>query len=312
MPGAHVREKTDGAANGARPIRTSLLALGVIVVVAATCLSVMRHSSEVQGAPSSSAATTAPPGQVVSNKTDRSQIDQLQASFGEVIKDLHAEVGFAARAVGSSEPPLFLGGFTAGPGWSTMKVPLAIAALREVHPPATTSAMEAAITHSDNDAAKSLWEGLGDPATAAAKVQSVLRSAGDDHTVVESRKIRLDYSEIGQTIWTLSDQTQFISSAACNSEDSPILELMGNVEADQQWGLGGLPESRFKGGWGPSPSGNYLVRQMGLLRTPRGLTAVALAAAPASGSFGDGTQILTTLADWLSQHLGEMPAGTCH
>lgn len=193
-----------------------------------------------------------------------------------------------------------------------MKVPLAIAALREVHPPATTSAMEAAITHSDNDAAKSLWEGLGDPATAAAKVQSVLRSAGDDHTVVESRKIRLDYSEIGQTIWTLSDQTQFISSAACNSEDSPILELMGNVEADQQWGLGGLPESRFKGGWGPSPSGNYLVRQMGLLRTPRGLTAVALAAAPASGSFGDGTQILTTLADWLSQHLGEMPAGTCH
>jgi hypothetical protein len=70
-----------------------------------------------------------------------------------------------------------------------------------------------------------------------------------------------------------------------------IRALMGNVEGDQRWGLGLLPDSRFKGGWGPSLSGDYLVRQMGLVQTSRGMTAVALAAAPASGLFDDGTKI---------------------
>jgi hypothetical protein len=86
---------------------------------------------------------------------------------------------------------------------------------------------------------------------------------------------------------------------------------MAQVEEGQSWGLGIIPDARFKGGWGPSPTGNYLVRQLGVLKTPRGLTAVAVATQPASGSFKDGTQELTEVSKWLTSHIAELPTGQC-
>jgi hypothetical protein len=86
---------------------------------------------------------------------------------------------------------------------------------------------------------------------------------------------------------------------------------MEQVEPDQRWGIGTVAGTQFKGGWGPSPSGSYLVRQMGVLSGPTGKVAVAMAAQPASGSFADGTQDLTQMADWLTAHLTSLPAGHC-
>ena len=86
---------------------------------------------------------------------------------------------------------------------------------------------------------------------------------------------------------------------------------MGEVEPSQTWGIGGIPGSEFKGGWGPSPSGKYLVRQIGVLTTPNGNIAVATAAEPESGSFDDGTQDLGEVAKWLTDHLTALPAGQC-
>ena len=70
-------------------------------------------------------------------------------------------------------------------------------------------------------------------------------------------------------------------------------------------------DAQFKGGWGPSPTGSYLVRQMGVLAAPNGRIAVALAAQPASGKFDDGTAALTEMATWLIAHLRALPAGQC-
>ena len=70
------------------------------------------------------------------------------------------------------------GEWSTGTAWSTIKVPLAIAGLRETDPPEVTEAMRAAITQSDNDAAESIWASLGDPATAATKSRAVLAEAG--------------------------------------------------------------------------------------------------------------------------------------
>ena len=64
-------------------------------------------------------------------------------------------------------------------------------------------------------------------------------------------------------------------------------------------------------GWGPSPSGKYLVRQFGVLTGPAGKVAVAIAAEPASGSFDDGTNDLGQVAKWLTDHLSALPAGQC-
>ena len=70
--------------------------------------------------------------------------------------------------------------------------------------------MVAAITESDNAAAESIWEGLGDPATAAAEVGKVLHDTGDP-TMVESRKLRPEYTAFGQTDWSLTNQAMFLA-----------------------------------------------------------------------------------------------------
>jgi hypothetical protein len=237
--------------------------------------------------------------------------DNLLASeFAELQSGLDARIGLAVAAVDDGGAALMWGQWTSGPAWSTIKVPLAIAALREEVSPRATDAMVAAVTQSDNAAAESIWEGLGDPATAAHKVQAVL-AENSDPTTVEDTKVRPEFSAFGQTNWSLLDQARFMAAAACDGRNTAVLALMGDVEQDQRWGLGIIPAARFKGGWGPSISGHYLVRQIGLVTTATGTSAIALAAEPASGSFDDGIQDLTTMARWLMGHIAVLPAGRC-
>jgi hypothetical protein len=171
--------------------------------------------------------------------------------------------------------------------------------------------MRAAIVNSDNDAAERLWESLGDPATAAGKVGDVLRGYGDP-TVVESRRTYPPFSAFGQTDWSLRHAATFVAGAVCDPQNGPIFALMRQIAPDQQWGLGSLPEdTQYKGGWGPSRSGSYLVRQIGVLRTEAGFVAVAMAAEPRSGSFSDGTNDLNKIAAWLNKHTDALPFSQC-
>ena len=131
------------------------------------------------------------------------------------------------------------GDWQEGPAWSTSKVPLVIAAYRQGNPPQVTGMMKAAITESDNAAAESLWEQLGDPAAAAQRVQQILQETGDP-TAIESRKLRPEFTAFGQTIWSLANQVRFTATAVCNSANDPIFKLMGQVEPNQTWGIGGI------------------------------------------------------------------------
>lgn len=234
----------------------------------------------------------------------------LAFEFAQLEKKLHATIGVAFSAVGSRHDPMTLGDWQSGPAWSTMKVPLVITAYRAEDPPRVTDTMKAAITESDNAAAESIWEGLGDPVIAAHKVEAILREAGDN-TTVQSQKVRPEYTAFGQTIWSLTNEARFTAFAVCDNRNAPIFTLMGQVEPDQSWGIGGVPGTQFKGGWGPARDGQYLVRQIGIIKTPTGRIAVAIAAQPASGSFADGTHDLTEVAHWLTDHIGELPAGEC-
>jgi hypothetical protein len=141
-------------------------------------------------------------------------------------------------------------------------------------------------------------------------VEAVLKDAGAPATVPAERP-RPEFSAFGQTDWSLTDQVKFLSWAWCDSANAPIFNLMGQVEGDQKWGLGGMENAQIKGGWGPTVDGKYLVRQIGIIDTPAGKTAVAMAAEPASGSFADGTRALSQLATWLGDHLAELPGGQC-
>jgi hypothetical protein len=234
----------------------------------------------------------------------------LVRDFAQLQTSVKGPIGIALAPVGGPGTPLSLGDWHSGAAWSTMKVPLVIAALREEDPPHVTAEMTAAITQSDNAAAEAIWAGLGDPATAAAKVQAVLAEAGDS-TAVQSRRVRTQYSAFGQTDWSLSEQVRFLSVAACDSRNAPVLTLMGHVAKDQRWGLGNIAGTRFKGGWGPSVSGAYLERQIGLIATPTGVSAVAVAAETTSGSYTDAVRDLNVIARWLLDHLAMLPSGHC-
>ncbi len=257
-------------------------------------------------------APTIPPSSAVppTSATPLPTDSPLAADFTRLESTLHAKIGVVLSAVGDGQTFTTLGDWQEGPAWSTIKVPLVIAAYRQQKPPQITDAMRASITESDNAAAESIWETLGDPTTAAQQVQQILQETGDP-TTVESRKLRPEFTAFGQTIWSLANQVRFTASAVCNTENDPIFTLMGQVEPDQSWGIGGISGAQFKGGWGPSPSGKYLVRQIGVLTAPAGKVAVAIAVEPASGQFADGTQELGEVAKWLTGHLGALPAGQC-
>ncbi|MGQ4596716.1 hypothetical protein [Nocardia sp. R6R-6] len=233
----------------------------------------------------------------------------LAAGYAELAAGARGQLGMAIMPVGGNQPVTF-GDWTSGPAWSTMKVPLTIAALRR-NPGNSNYAAAAAITASDNAAADALWQSLGSAQDAAQAVQAVLREGGDTKTVVPATRARAELSSFGQAEWSLVDQVQFASRLPCLAQSGRVTTLMEQVVSSQRWGLGEFSGAEFKGGWGPDPSGAYLVRQFGLITVPSGQIAIAMAVRPASGTFSDGMNVLDRLATVVSQHLDELPGGRC-
>ncbi|WP_231971021.1 hypothetical protein [Mycobacterium sp. E3198] len=284
-----------------------------IVVVTLSGLVAPRHPNPPPPVATPAPATAAqPPPPATGTPPSGPDVGLLTADFARLQSAIDGRIGLMIAPAGIAASPVTLGEWTIGPAWSTIKVPLVIAALREDHSAEITDAMRAAIVNSDNAAAESIWEGLGDPATAAHTVERVLVEA-DDHTTVESRRIRPQFTAFGQTLWSLTAQVRFAAFAACDERDAPVRALMGQIEPDQRWGLGDIPNAEFKGGWGPSEEGRYLVRQFGFLTHASGaVSVVAMAVEPASGSFSDGTADITKIGDWLNKRIAMLPAGQCH
>jgi hypothetical protein len=202
-----------------------------------------------------------------------------------------------------------LGAWETGPAWSTMKVPLSLAALARSDSETTRQQVHRALTGSDNQAAEQLWSLLGGGRPAADAVDAVLADHGDDQTRTQPQRTRPPYTPFGQTLWSLTDQTTFASALACSPRDQPVSQEMAQIDPSQQWGLGRLPSAVFKGGWGPDTTGHYLVRQFGVVSLNGYRVAVALAAEPASGSFDDATRALDHMADWLQQSVHATSGG---
>jgi hypothetical protein len=233
----------------------------------------------------------------------------LAADFAALLPTLGGHAGMAIMAVGGTTVAT-MGNWTTGPAWSTMKVPLALAAVRS-NGDTPSYELSAAITESDNSSADELWQSLGTPDQAAGAVDAILRAGSDTTTQVPANRARSDYSAYGQATWALGDQVRFASHLPCMPDAGTVTDLMGKVVYDQQWGLGHLDNTSYKGGWGPDPAGNYLVRQFGLVQTPNGQMAIAMAAQANSGGLDDGTAMLTKIAPLITKHLNDLPAGKC-
>ncbi len=232
--------------------------------------------------------------------------DRLRTSFA-ALPDA-AAVSIAIVAVGSNAKPIQLGEAGSPVAWSTAKVPLAIAVERGSRAESLRPTMRRAITASDNDAALELWRALGAPEAAGRATDRVLRDFGDATTTTQTEQVRPPYTPFGQTRWSVGDQARFAAHLPCRAEAAPVYSAMGQVITDQRWGLGRIPDSRFKGGWGPSSRG-YLVRQLGVIDTPKGQVAVAISTD--AGSFEAGTATLSRAARWLQAEQDHLPAGRC-
>ena len=201
-------------------------------------------------------------------------------------------------------------GQTAVAPWSTMKVPIAIAALRRS--PGMEATAKQAIQNSDNAAAEELWGALGTPEQAAAATSGVIKE-GSSTARVESQVVRPGFSSFGQSDWSLSDQAEFASHLRCIRGAEPVVAAMGNIVNGGGYGLGTIPGAIFKGGWGPSSSGGYGVRQFGLIPKSdgKGYVAVAIAVESPDGSYEVGQAELTAAAEFLQSRVDDLPAAAC-
>ncbi|MFC4126417.1 hypothetical protein [Nocardia rhizosphaerae] len=284
------------------------LLCGVVLVSAA-----LATSCAMADAP---AAVRAPTVAVSSDDARRPNLsimrpDSLTAGFTQLQAQLPGKVGMALMPVGGERMTIY-GDWTTGIAWSTIKVPLAVAALRHDQDRSIFEMVRAAITVSDNDAAADLWYSLGTGRQAAAAVQQVLDEADAAAVGEYGPHTELDHTSFGSTEWSLANQVRFASRLPCLAGTELVTELMGEITPEQSWGLGLLDGTEFKGGWGPDDdTGVYTVRQFGLVPVGSGLLAVALAAQADSGSFTDTTALLDRMAMLLARHLPELRGGVC-
>jgi len=224
-------------------------------------------------------------------------------------EEQHGELGYngaaaiAVAGIGGADD-------TAVAPWSTVKVPIAIAALRK--DPSLHGTMTQAIQNSDNAAAETLWASLGTPEQAAEAAGSVIREGGSSARV-ESQVVRPGFSSFGQSDWSLSAQADFASHLRCIQGSEPVVSAMGSIGNGGGYGLGAIPGAIFKGGWGPNAAGAYGLRQFGLIPKPdgAGYVAVAIAVESPDGSYESGQAELTAAAEFLRLKVDSLPEAAC-
>lgn len=255
--------------------------------------------------PASGAA--APPESLLPSQA-ATNINDLTTSFERMAMTLPA--GDVGVAVFNGQHVNSFGSWTTGAAWSTIKVPLSIAALRTDQSAAKTP-MQQAISQSDNAAADQMWHMLGDPKAAADAVNTVLREGGDAGVSVQSQQIHPPYSPYGQTEWSADQAAIFTFGLPCIPDAMPVLHQMRNLGSIQRWGLATFPDVAAKGGWGPGRDGGYLVRQIALVSNSRGTFAASLAAEPVDGSFETGVAMLDILGAWIDEQRNAFSGGHC-
>jgi hypothetical protein len=220
----------------------------------------------------------------------------LEASFDQLAATVPATIGVAIAA----QSGLYsFGDLKSCVAWSTIKVPLSIAALRNGHP-AAKDLIDKAIAKSDNSASESLWAQLGEPVDAAHKIQSIIAEAGDTETVVQSQRVRRGYTPFGQTQWPLANQAHFAARLPHLPDAAYVIALMQNLTEDHRWGLAAKGHAA-KGGWGPGIDETYLARQFAIVPIESAHLGIALAAE--ADDFSSATATLDTVTDWLIENL---------
>lgn len=242
----------------------------------------------------------------------RAARDRLEATVESF--DGQAGIAIARARPDGTTSVVTIGDLQRAVAWSTIKVPLAMAAIAADPGTSVDADVRAAITRSDNAAATRLWQRLGAPRDAAASVDAQLRLLGDERTHTSSDPLRPGFSPFGQTNLALADQARSALLLHCTAQGRSVLELMRQIDPSQAWGIGSTSRGdAWKGGWGPGTepgiASGYLTRQFGLLDASGESIGIAIAAVPANGSFASGSSELTVLAQAVDEAIGSRTRG---
>ena len=232
--------------------------LGVSLLAALTLFTVCACSSDPE-TEKASAPATAP-----SAPNPDSVRTQLDRAVEKTARKYHAKVGVAISA---GNDTIAVGDKGKGPVWSTIKVPIAIAALKDG---ADKSLVDLAIKESDNDAAYSLWsqvqwhEGSADKA-----VEELLEDYGSHADIHDTA--------FGYSTWSLKDQAVFGAELPCIEEADYVHKVLKDIVSWQKIGLSKEERTRAKSGWGLDEDENeYTYRQFGVHEVTGKRVGVAL------------------------------------
>ncbi|MDR3157183.1 MAG: hypothetical protein LBT69_04645 [Lactobacillales bacterium] len=209
----------------------------------------------------------------------------LQTSLNEVVKGLeekHSQpLGICLKISipGSKKIVIYQSGkWQQGYAWSTIKVPVAIAALLKNDSSENRELACSSICQSDNFASFKLLNSLqpetvgGLRPVAMQSVETIIRAAGDQKTMMDQ-----EYS--GLTLWSLEDAATFMLGLQNFDHDAArfVRDLMMNIDSKHCFGLGQIHGMMFKTGWGEvlaeGSDDNYTgydCRQMGYLALSNG------------------------------------------
>lgn len=197
----------------------------------------------------------------------------VEEALQQIVDDVEEDFGgTVSLAVEGDDSAHLAGSDGSEPAWSTIKVPIAIAALRDGAP---EELVDSAIKESDNDAAYTLWQQV-EWAEGSAQ-ESIEALLNDFESNVEMEQA------FGMSTWKVKDQARFASRLGCVPEFEYVYEAMQDIVDWQQWGLATLEGVHSKGGWGlDDTNGVYTSRQLGVMPVasqndvPGGAIGVAL------------------------------------
>lgn len=231
----------------------------------------------------------------------RTRLEQLVASFPD---DAQVSVVTADGGV------VTVGQVPESTAWSTIKVPIAVEALREGDGLDELAAQ--AITESSNDAASTLFDTLGGGYQSSTRVDNLLREGGDTTTLTLPNAALGGDTGFGMTQWSSADQARFASWLACSDDGAArrVYSLMADLVDAQAVGIETVDGGHAKSGWGTNErTGVSTMRQLGIIDTGAGL--VAMSVVITGHEYRTVTDEIDVLGDWLPRHEDELPTFRC-
>lgn len=194
------------------------------------------------------------------------------------------------------------GSLYALPAWSTIKIPIARAAVEHCDYGAdyVEELTQASIEWSDNDSARALWDCMGSDEQAGEMVREEIAKSGSQVKVEGA---------FGTTSWSFPGQARYAYYLSQQDEDDPVIMEMHHIAEDQSYGLGTLETVPFKGGWSDDDTdGSWHTRQFGWFDG----YGVAIGARSEDGSYDDTMDALDKVAELLKLRLDELVQGLQH